>query len=316
MRILRAEAWIARMKRAMTDKGVVLTIAALLAAPVFAAEEQLADPAADLSVAKPAYAKDAGPVVLIDEAHHNYHTIDGRFKPFADLLRNDGFKLQGSQAPFTPAVLARAKVLVVSNALNQVNVDHWLLPTPSAFTDAEVAAVKAWVEQGGSLLLIADHMPFAGAAQPLAKAFGFDFSNGFAFRMPGPRAGDPFTRADNTLRDDVLTKDLTRIITFTGSAFTAPPGAKPLLVFPQGYAVLLPKEAWTFSPATPQEDAAGKLQGAVMAVGKGRLAVFGEGGMFTAQDSNGQKFGFNAPDAPENKQFVLNVARWLGGAIK
>ncbi len=316
MRMARAEAWIARIKRAMTRKGVMVAIAALLAFPAFAAEEQLADPAADVSVAKPAFAKNAGPVVLIDEAHHNYHTIDGRFKPFADLLRNDGFKVQGSQVPLTAAVLARAKVLVIANALAQANVDHWQLPTPSAFTNDEVAAVKAWVEQGGSLLLIADHMPFAGAVQPMAKALGFDFINGFAFRMPGPRAGDPFTRDDNTLRQDALTQGLTRIVTFTGSAFTAPPGAKPLLVFPQGYAVLLPKEAWTFSPSTPQEDAAGKLQGAVMSVGKGRLAVFGEAGLFTAQDSGGAKIGFNSPDAPEDKQFVLNIARWLGGAIK
>ena len=293
---------------------VIAFVALVLAAPAEA--QQLADPTADVSVEKPAYAEDAGPQVLIDEAHHNFHTVDARFKPFADLLRNDGFKVAGSQVPFTAAVLARAKVLVIANALNQVNVDHWQMPTPSAFTPGEIAAVKVWVEGGGSLLLIADHMPFAGAASDLAKAFGFDFINGFAFRMPGPRAGDAFLRENNTLKADGITEGLDRVVTFTGSAFTGPRGAKPLLVFPKGYAVLMPKTAWEFSPSTPQEDAENKMQGATLNLGKGRLAVFGEAGMFTAQDSNGQKFGFNAPNAPENKAFILNVTRWLAGKIR
>jgi hypothetical protein len=30
--------------------------------------------------------------VMFDEAHHNFHTSDGRYKPFVDLLLNDGYK--------------------------------------------------------------------------------------------------------------------------------------------------------------------------------------------------------------------------------
>ena len=80
--------------------------------------------------------------------------------------------------------------------------------------------------------------------------------------------------------------------------------------------MLTPKVAWQFSPSTPQVDAAGKMQGATLSQGKGRAAVFGEAGLFTAQDAGGAKLGFNAPDAPENKQFVLNVVRWLAQALK
>jgi hypothetical protein len=232
------------------------------------------------------------------------------------LLRNDGFKVSASQVPFALPMLRQGKVLVVANALNQVNVDHWQMPTPSAFTPTEIAALRTWVEGGGALLLIADHMPFAGAVSDLARTFGFTFINGFAFRMPGPRAGDPFTKADGTLANDVITKGINGIMSFTGSAFLAPGVAQPLMVFPKGYAVLMPKEAWEFSPSTPQQDAAGALQGAVMSIGKGRLAVFGEAGMFTAQTANGNHFGFNSPEAPENKPFVLNVVRWLAGALK
>jgi hypothetical protein len=52
----------------------------------------------------------------------------------------------------------------------------------SAFSPTEIEVVKNWVKDGGSLLLIADHMPFAGAVADLAKAFGFIFFNGFAIK--------------------------------------------------------------------------------------------------------------------------------------
>src|SRR4051812_37421737 len=53
---------------------------------------QVADPNFDASVAHPAYAKN-GPKVLFDEAHNNFHTASGRYKPFADLITNDGFQI-------------------------------------------------------------------------------------------------------------------------------------------------------------------------------------------------------------------------------
>lgn len=275
--------------------------------------QQLADPNADVSVAKPAYAKGAGPLVLIDEAHNNFHTADGRFKPFADLLRNDGFKVEGSKSAFTDPAAGRGKVMVIANAMHASEKGE--LPTLSAFTAADIAAMKKWVEGGGAMLLTADHMPNAGAAADLAKAFGFTYINGFAFHIP-PKPGDFFSKADGTLKEDVVTKGLEKVETFTGSAFKVPQGARPLLVFPKGYQVLMPRVSWQFSPSTPQMDAEGLAQGAVMNVGKGRIAVFGEAGMFSAQATtrdNGEsfKFGFNAPEAPEDKQFILNIVRWL-----
>ena len=31
------------------------------------------------------------PVVFVDEVDYNFHTADGRYKPFADLIKNDGY---------------------------------------------------------------------------------------------------------------------------------------------------------------------------------------------------------------------------------
>lgn len=75
---------------------------------------------------------------------------------------------------------------------------------------------------------------------------------------------------------------------------------------------------------TPIKDSSGKvtgykykLQGAALDVGNGKLAVFGEAGMFTAQIAgNGRsQMGFNNPMAANNQQFALNTMHWLDGSL-
>jgi hypothetical protein len=61
------------------------------------------------------------------------------------------------------------------------------------------------------------------------------------------------------------------------------------------------------------------LQAAVMPMGKGRIAVFGEAAMFSSQvigRSNPPfRFGFTAKGAEQNKQFILNLMQWLAGIL-
>ena len=78
----------------MRNLAAIVVFAALSAGNAHA--DQFADRDADVSVAKPAYAKDTGPVVLVDAAHHNFHTIDNRFAPFASLLGNDGYRVSSN----------------------------------------------------------------------------------------------------------------------------------------------------------------------------------------------------------------------------
>lgn len=302
--------------------ALVFCAACLGSVPVWSA--QIGDPNADVSVAAPAFAKDKGPIVAIDAGHENFHTIDGRFAPFARLLSNDGFRVTGRTGPFTPESLKDISVLVIANALNPANKSTWTLPTPSAFSTDEIAAVKSFVENGGSLLLIADHMPFGGAAADLAQAFGVTFYNGFAFYVPDPQAPDALTVEKCLLGDDIILRGhapsapITRIITFTGTAFRAPASARRLMSLGNDHLILTPQTAWVFPPETPRLPAAGLLQGAALTVGKGRLAVFGEAAMFTAQTDDADpkiKTGFSAPGAESNKQFALNVARWLAGLL-
>src|SRR6266571_3687450 len=66
--------------------------------------QQIADPNFDAKVAHPAYAK-SGPKVLFDEAHNNFHTASGRYKPFADLITNDGYQITPNKQNFSPETL-------------------------------------------------------------------------------------------------------------------------------------------------------------------------------------------------------------------
>src|SRR4029079_882705 len=147
-------------------KLLSITFALLFLTCVAAVAQQAPDPEFNTSVTNPAYKRE-GPRVLFDEAHHNFHTTEGRYKPFVDLVMNDGYRVIRNRLPFTKATLSSYKILVISNALGAEEDDDDGADK-SAFTEEEIAAVNEWVKGGGSLLLIADHAPFAGAAAPPA----------------------------------------------------------------------------------------------------------------------------------------------------
>jgi hypothetical protein len=52
-----------------------------------------------------------------------------------------------------------------------------------------------------------------------------------------------------------------------------------------------------------------------MNYGKGRVVVFGEAAMFTAQLQGKSKVGMNEKSASQNFQFLLNVMHWLDGIL-
>jgi hypothetical protein len=302
--------------------GSVLALALLVGGSGGA--QQVADSAYAPPIVRPAFSEGEGPVVLIDEAHSNFHTAGGRYLAFAKLLRRDGYAVKGSAARFTPEALRGGEILVIANALAEEQVTDWALPAVSAFDRAEVEAVQEWVQKGGSLLLIADHMPMPGAAASLASAFGVLFNNGFAL-YEGSGAGTiTFRRSDGTLADHPITRGreaaeaVDSVVTFTGQAFRAVGEVEPLLVLPGGIELLMPVTAWEFSDLTPRLPAEGMLQGAVLRFGSGRVALFGEAAMFSAQLAGDERVpaGMNAPVAAQNHQFLLNVVHWLSGLLE
>lgn len=284
--------------------------------------QQVPDRDFDPPIGKETFPRGEGPVVGIDAAHLNFHTMEGRYQSFARLLEKDGYRVRSSANPFDLEALEAFDILVVANAMHaQSEVAFAPLPNLSAFTGAEIAAVEQWVAEGGALLLIADHMPIAGHTEALAAAFGVRFHNGFVFDSEG--AGQiTFRRVDGTLgpagvidgRD--TSERVDSVTTFTGQGFRVDPGvdAEPVLTIPPGHTLFLPSVAWEFSDATPRIPAAYLLQGAVVHHGRGRLAVFGEAAMFSAQlaGPGRRPMGMNHPTAGQNYLLALNVMRWLG----
>jgi len=65
--------------------GWIAAIILLLARCRANRAQQVADTTFAPPIAKPAYAHHTGPLVFIDEAHQNFHTVSGRYRPFADL---------------------------------------------------------------------------------------------------------------------------------------------------------------------------------------------------------------------------------------
>lgn len=285
------------------------------------------------AIGNPAFAVNTGPRLCLDEAHNNFHTLDNRFYAFGALARRDGYRVTPNRVPFTATVLAACDLLVISNAQNKIDWGEQPRPTPSAFTTAEIAAVRAWVEAGGALLLIADHQPLAGAARDLAAAFGAEFIDGFAYAavngvVPAGGGTEPtlFRATDSTLvaqhvivRGRDASEQITQVRSFTGQAFRwNAPDVQPVLVLPAHYVSLEPRYAWNFDSTTVTRLVGGWLQGATRTVGRGRVAMFGEAAMFSAQLAGAERrpMGMNAPLAEQNPRFVLNVLQWVSGRTR
>lgn len=320
----------------MRLSALVLGLVALATALPAVAQQQMVDPDFHPTVARPAYAAD-GPVVAIDEAHANFHRLDGQYAPFAALLTADGYRVRAGTRAFDAGGLEGVDVLVIANA-GAVSTR----PTPPAFTPAEVEAVEAWVRGGGRLLLIADHTPFGAAAEGLAARFGVKMGKGYAFA----RTDDGGVTTNLTYPAEAFGEHpiiagrgpderVESVTAYTGQSLEGPPGATVLLPTTTGAreAADLPTMqdiaerigegqgadaaaviAERSSPALP-------AQGLAFPYGEGRVVVLGEAGMLSAQlirfppDSGREDRRFGMNTAPGNARFGLNIMHWLSGLL-
>jgi hypothetical protein len=319
-----------REKRRLTGRQItaILAMDVFVLIAVFAylryERERPFDPSFDTSVAVPAYSGN-GPVVLYDEGHHNPHTTKGGYRPFAELVRNDGYELRVNRDLFTPGELEGVDVLVVvlAQGANDSNDDP-------AFTSEEIDLVDGWVRGGGSLLLITDHWPYGAANAPLAERLGVRIGNGL---VEDPQHSEPgrgeshivFSEENGLLRDHPIVRGRTsgervrRVLTFTGQSLVGPLASVPFLA--------LSDRATERPSTTPQVDKSGgnvrvtmeygdpiSLSGAAQGLafehGAGRVVVLGEAGMLRAEKSDDLLVGMNVPGF-DNRQLALNIMHWV-----
>lgn len=311
------------ISRPRPGTALISIVAAFLVPPYFAiAQEREPDPAFQPHVSAPTHAFGQGTTVMIDAGHHNFFTKDGLYKPFAAVLEADGYKVESYKGTFTTAALGNADVLVISNALNQYNIDHRTLPVLSAFTDSEIEAVVNFVASGGGLFLIVDQMPYPGAASTLAARFGIDLANASIGELNGNRLRPPptlFKKSEGRVGDHAITRGrnneeaIEQVASFSGTGFPVTGTAVSLIHFGQNAVLLFPNAERQFDENTARASVPGWSQGVAIEHGNGRVVIFGEAAMFTSQLSRGDNppRGLRYPGAEENEQLLVNIVRWL-----
>lgn len=300
----------------------------------------------------PAYAKSTGPRVCIDAAHRNQHTLHGRYRPFATMLEQDGYRVRSNDAAFAANALRECDVVVIISPLPSNLSASGTNPHESAFDESELSALASWIWSGGSLLLISDHRPAPGNQSALATVLGFTLFNGSVhssdsgwpdvfgephesvYRFfaqgqsvdatelrqlagePGKLGAHPILRGRNP-REGVST-----VVTFTGTAFHGARDVEPLLIWGRDAAGAV--NIGGYVPGAqdgkhwPVSSFRGWLHAGVRRFGAGRVAVLGESGMCNAQLGGAERLpvGMNAPYKAQNAQFCLNVIRWLSGVLE
>jgi hypothetical protein len=322
-RSLRRLTWIARA-------GLAAGVAALVWSwwPV-----QDADASFRPQIGAPAFGDARRPRIAIDEGHSNFHTADGRYRPFARLMERDGFRVIASPGQITPEALRNVDIFVTANALgfkgmaqqlaNMAGLERLVHFDVDAFTGDEIAQLASWVSDGGSALIIADHAPAAHAARRLAAAFGVEMTAWWTedAENADPETSNPativFTRERGLLGDHPILvgrgddERIDRVMTFTGQALKPGPGGVALLRL----SATAREYPFRVSNELRGRSAAGLAQAVAVEFGKGRLVVLGEAAALTAQrvEPPGAApflMGMNRPGT-DNQQFALNVVRWL-----
>jgi hypothetical protein len=281
--------------------------------------QQIADPHFDATVSHPTY-MEKHPQVLFDEAHFNFHTSEGRYKPFVDLITNDGYQVTANKVKFEEKALEGYDVLVIANAMGAESLFSPEAGTP-AFTEKECDVIRDWVWKGGSLLLIADHPPFGAAAANLSQRFGIEMSQAWTrdtSNSDGERSTGflHFTRDKRLLGNHSITRGrdaterIDHVMTFSGQSLKGPDESLAFLILAET-AVDLPH-----LESREGISAAGHAQGIAMYFGQGRVVVLGEAAMLSAQlfGEEQTQMGMNRTGY-ENRQLALNIMHWLSGLL-
>jgi pyruvate/2-oxoglutarate dehydrogenase complex dihydrolipoamide acyltransferase (E2) component len=262
--------------------------------------ELTVDDSFDPPIAAPAFPQGKGPLVLVDEKHRDVVSLQTYLRPVGRFLRKDGYVVRPSSESVSARGLAKARIFVIANA----QAPEGSPEQASAFSEAEVAAVEAWVRKGGGLLLIADRAPFGAPARPLARAFGVTLDDNTILRRGSDEKPDGVLTIDVSADGDrahPILHGVSRVVYVVGESLDGP---GPILRAPAG----------TYSGPTAQAtdgpSAAGKPIVLAFSHGKGRVVIIGDAGIASAFGSVGGATHRGISEA-DNARFIRNVFRWL-----
>lgn len=253
----------------------------------------------------PVFEPGSKPVILFDQAHYNRHLVldkenkPGSYHAFSKLAEALGCELRILMNQVNESRLKQANLLVIACPFSENN---------EPYTTGEIDTIKSWVEQGGSLLLITDHIPFSNSAVSLAKAFAIQFTIGTVVdHAQGDKTvfepGRIIYSTEKYSEETALLINTSNIITYTGQ------GVKKMN---EEYRMIL-----RFSPTAYFEDREGNAYDAkgfsqliTIQFGKGKVAVTGEAAFLTAQIKGDELIGLNNRDY-DNEKLCKNLLVWL-----
>lgn len=257
--------------------------------------------------------------VVFDQGHFNYHTPE----TYTSLLRDlepRGYEVSTSTGTITRGALRDVDILMIVSPLAEDRDtliarfgrtwSHTERANRSAFTEDEIAAIGAWVAQGGALFLVSDHYPYGRSIESLAEHFGVNVHGGLvtdpANAVPGTGGNwIRFSRENGLLADHPITDGgpgrmgVDTVLVYTGQSLRGPPHSAPLLTLSEsarhGTPPVPPDTTWEWESAT------GRAMALVLCHGQGRVFVSGEAGVF-ANPNQG---------TADNADFALNTMAWL-----
>ena len=302
----------------------VIVLVLVVKSSAYLAAQQIHDESYSFENPNPVFNLGEGPTVCIDEGHFNFHTADGNYLAFANLLRSDGYLVKGYKSQFTELTGSDCELLVIANPISEYNSTDWDLPHYSAFTRSDMDQLVAWVIAGGNLLLIADHSPVAGTIADLGAVFGIVVVNAYAL-IDGESQG-VFSSSNGTLKSHSITQgrfsseSVDSLTSFGGLAAIFGEVWDPITVFDEGDTAYIRVQHTNLSEeigGRTEFSIEGWGQGASRTLGDGKIVFQGEAAMCAAQFHVRRNFrmGMNNPDALQNAQFCLNTVRWLTGVL-
>ena len=162
--------------------------------------------------------------------------------------------------------------------------------TDYPWSDSELDAIERWLRDGGSILLMSNHPPFAAADSPLASRL--DVRLGGCFDSNQNHSGDFACITPDHHTDHEIMSDLSKDIVFNNSAH----------VYPASEACHILARL----PDTPAEQGVFAVAGTV---GNGRYVVCGDSGFIGNAETTYP--GPGLIDRGDNRKFVMNILRWL-----
>ncbi len=276
----------------------------------------LVDSTFDVAVSSPV-CNTSCPVILIDDIHDNATVTKGwDFITLSNLFSNDGFKVLRGRTQFTKQALAGVNVVVLAGGL---------------LDREEMKILNDWIRNGGSLLAFTHHHN-----RPIYQEYlltigvqtkeievvqdslhgllrdAFTFNPGLIY----------FSTDDKLLGNHPVLKgrnskeNIKKVQTLQSSTIIGPPGSANLLPLSDS-AIDYMSINNNIESNTAVKTSGSRSLGCAFNFGKGKIVITDAWALKALIFENSERgyVGMNTP-GNDNKQYALNIMRWLTGYLK